>query len=144
MAKMQIIGDPFKDLALAIDKAGGNLKAAADEALTESAKIVQSNTVSAAAPYFRGGRKGYATGDMYRSIKRTVSPTWTGDVAEVHVGFDLKAKGGFHSIFVMYGTPRMQKDTQVYNAIRGIKTKKSVEAAQEKAMKKHLKLAGGE
>lgn len=143
MAKMQIIGDSFKDLALAIDKAGGDLKSAADEALRETGKIVQSNVVSAAQPYAGKGKKGYATGEMYRAIKRTYSPKWIGDVAEVGVGFDLSAKGGFHSIFIMYGTPRMAKDQAVFNAIKGAKTKKSIAAMQDKIMQKHLKLSGG-
>ena len=67
-----------------------------------------------------------------------------GDVAEVNVGFNLRQPGGFHSIFIMYGTPRIAKDTRVYNAIRGAKTKKSVEDVQMKVMAKHLKFGGSE
>lgn len=144
MAKMQIIGDPFKNLAEQIDRIGGDLRKATDEALRESAKTIQSNLTSAAQPYAGKGRKGYATGEMYRSIIRNVSPTWVGDVAEVNVGFNLRQPGGFHSIFIMYGTPRIAKDTRVYNAIRGAKTKKSVEDVQMKVMAKHLKFGGSE
>lgn len=143
MARMSIIGDSFKDLALAIDKAGGDLKAAADEALRETGKVVQTNLVSAAQPYAGKGKKGYATGEMYRAIKRTFSPVWVGDVAEVGTGFDLHENGGWHSIFIMYGTPRIAKDQAVFNAIKGTKTRKSIVAAQEKALQKHLKLSGG-
>lgn len=143
MAKMSIVGDSFKDLARAIDEAGGDLKAAADEALRDTGKLVQSNLVSAAQPYAGKGKKGYATGEMYRAIKRTFSPVWAGDVAEVGVGFDLYAKGGFHSIFIMYGTPRISKDQAVFNAIKGTKIRKRIADAQKKIMQKHLKLNGG-
>lgn len=143
MAKMDITFSGFSDLMYQLDKMGGDLKAAANEALEETGKIVQTNLVKAAAPYARkGGGKGYATGAMYRAIKRTYKVYWNGNVAEVGVGFDLTQKGGYHSIFIMYGTPRINKDTKVYNAIKGTKTRKSIASAQEKAMQKYLKLGG--
>lgn len=143
MAKMEIVFDGFKDLMARIDKAGGDMKKAADEALTSTAKLVQSNVNAAASPYASKGRKGYATGEMFRSIIQSYHPTWeTPSVAAVNVGFDLKAKGGFHSIFVMYGTPRMQKDTKLFNAIKGAKTKKQIDEVQQKALEKHLAIGG--
>lgn len=143
MAKMEIIGDPFKELAYKIDKIGGDLKTAANEALSETQKLVQSNTQSAAQPYAGKGRKGYATGEMFGAIKKPNGVEWLGDVASVGVGFNLREKGGFHSIFVMYGTPRIQKDTKLYNAIKGAKTKKEIAKLQEKIMQRYLSLAGG-
>ena len=142
MAKMQILFDGFKDLAADIDRAGGDIKAVVDEALTETQKLVQENTTTAAACYATKGRKGYATGEMYRSILKDARIEWKGMVAEVAVGFDLSQKGGYHSIFIMYGTPRIKKDQALFNAIKGTKTKKEIAELQEKILREHLRIGG--
>lgn len=144
MARMSITFKGFEDLAEQVDKAGDKLKTAVDDALTETQRIVQNNVQQASNVYARkgGGVKGYATGQMFSAIKNNIQIEWSGNVAIIHVGFDLKAPGGFHSIFVMYGTPRMAKNAKVYNAIFGAKTKKQIAEAQKKAMEKYLKLGG--
>lgn len=150
MAKMQITFDGFSDLAYAIDKAGGDLKPAVDEALNETQKIVQENVTIASAQYAsKGGGKGYSTGEMFKAIKKDPQVEWHGNVAEVGVGFNLSAKGGFHSLFIMYGTPRhgknhpgMAANKKVYNAIKGLRTRKQIAEVQEKVMQKHLNLEG--
>lgn len=139
---MSITFDGFKDLAEAVDKAGHNLEKAVDEALTESQQIVQSNLTSAAAPYAAKGLKGYATAKMYSSIIKDSGVEWAGSVASVKAGFQLDTAGGWHSIFVMYGTPRMAKDSKVYNAIKGTKTRKEIADKQQEVMDKYLKLGG--
>ena len=138
--KMKIIFDGFADLAYAIDKAGGDLKAAVYEALVETQSQIQQNVSSAAAPYAAKGRKGYATGRMYGTIVGDGAVTWEGSVAAVNAGFALGEGSGWHSIFIMYGTPRMAKDTAVYNAIKGTATKKQIERIQQEIMQKHLVL----
>jgi len=144
MARMSIEFDGFKELAEQIDKAGGQLEKAVDEALEETFDIVQTETQHASSIYAAkgGGQKGYATGAMYRAIKSGEGVQWKGSVAEVGVGFDFGKKGGYHSIFIMYGTPRMAKDTKVYNAIKGIKTRKRVYEAQQKTMQSYLRIDG--
>ncbi len=142
MAKMQILFNGFEDLAAEVDRSDGDLQKAVDEALTETAKYIQSQVTSAAAPYAAKGRKGYATGRMYGSIIEDGLVTWNGHVAEVGTGFALNESSGWHSIFVMYGTPRMAKDTKVYNAIKGAKTKKEIERIQQEIMQKYIKIGG--
>ena len=142
MAKMSITFKGFEQLAEEIDAIGGNLQKAVDEALTKTGEYIQGQVTTAAAPYASGGLKGYATGAMYRSIKSDEPVAWNGLIAEVSVGFQLNAKGGWHSIFVMYGTPRMAKNQKVYNAIKGGKTKNEVAKIQEEIMQKHLMLGG--
>lgn len=142
MARMSITFKGFEDLAYRIDKAGGNLKKAVDEALRETQKLIQDNLAAAAAVYAKGGKKGYATGEMYKTIIRNVQIEWHGAIGEVRVGFDLSKDGGYHSIFIMYGTPRMAKDTAVFNAIKGAKTKKQIAELQENIMRKYLVLGG--
>lgn len=148
MAKMSITFDGFEKLAEDIDAIDGDLHAAVDEALQETQSIVQANVESSALSYNHkgGGRKGYATGKMYNSIIRDTGIIWKGTVAEVNTGFS-GSKGsiaGFmHSIFVMYGTPRMAKDPKIYNAIKGTATRKQIAKVQEEIMSKHLELGKG-
>lgn len=142
MAKMSITFDGFKDLAEAIDKSGNDVRTAVDEALSKSQKLIQQNVTNAAAPYAHKGLKGYATGEMFKTIIKDGRVEWSGSVATVGAGFKISQKGGFHSIFVMYGTPRMAKDPKVYNSIKGTKTRKEIAALQQKVMESHLKLGG--
>lgn len=140
MARMSITFEGFKELAEKVDKATGQIKPAVNEALTEAQKVVSKNTTQAAAIYAHkgGGRKGYATGRMYKSIVKDGRVTWKGQMAEVKGGFNLREPGGYHSIFIMYGTPRMKKDTKIYNAIKGKATRDEIAKVEEKAMKKYL------
>lgn len=146
MAKMQILFDGFENLAYAIDEAGKDLHSAVDEALTETAEIVNASLTPAVAVYGGKGKKGYATGKMYESMIKDVNIEWSGMEASVGVGFstnNYKTYVGFmHSIFVMYGTPRYKKDQKIYNALRGSKVKKEIAAKQQEVMQKHLQLGG--
>lgn len=141
MAKMSITFSGFADLAADIDRSGGDLHKAVDEALTKTGQYIQSQLSSAAAPYAAKGLKGYATGKMYGDIIKDQIVSWQGSIAEVSAGFNL-SNGGWHSIFVMYGTPRMSKDTKVYNAIKGTRTKKEIEKIQQEVMQKYIKIGG--
>ena len=140
MARMSIKFDGFDDLAAEIDRAGGNLEAAVEDALLQTQEYIQNGLTIAAAPYNGKGIKGYATGKMFRSIIDDRKIYIRGNVAEVRVGFELDT--GFHSIFIMYGTPRIKKDQRVYNAIRGTKTQKDIAELQESVLRKHLALGG--
>ena len=144
MARMKIMFDGFKDLAYAIDEAGGDLHAAVNDALTQTAELVQHTLGQAALPYSEKGKKGYANGDMFNSLKKDNKVYWHGTVAEVSVGFELYEKGGWHSIFIMYGTPRFSKDQKIYNAIKGTRTKHAIAMLQQEIMQKHLALVKGE
>lgn len=142
MAKMSLTFDGFKELTEAIDKAGNDIQQAVTEALDETSKIVQQEVTSASAIYAGSGKKGYATGAMYRAIKDAGDVSWKGKVAEVEVGFELRAGGskGYHSIFLMYGTPKIPKDSKLYNAVFGSKTKNQIHEKQEEVMAQYLKL----
>lgn len=140
MARMSITFDGFKDLAYQIDKCSDNLETAVEDALLQTQAWIQNNLRVQAAPYAGKGVKGYATGHMYQTIIEDGKVDKTGTVYEVRVGFDLGADDGFHSIFVMYGTPRMAKDQKIYDAIRGTKVKKEIAELQEQVMRKYLVL----
>lgn len=141
MAKMQIIGDPMKDLLEDLDRVGGDLKGAVNEMLEETQKYIQSEVTSAAAPYAAKGLKGYAQGNMYKTIVKDGAVRWeTPTVAEVNAGFNLSEKGGYHSIFIMYGTPRIAKNQKVWNAIKGARVRKEIERIQKEILDKYMKL----
>lgn len=142
MSKMSIVFDGFTELAEELDKVSKDIKPAVNEVLVETEKLMQNKTSSAAEPYNGDGKKGYGEGDMYKAIIKGNRVTWEGNVASVGTGFDLKAKGGYHSIFVTYGTPRINKDTKLYNAMRGPRTRKEIADLQEKIMQKYIKLGG--
>ena len=144
MAKMKILFDGFEDLAADIDRCGGDVKEAVTEALQKTQDYVSERTSAAASPYASkgGGLRGYATGKMYNTIIKNHKVDWKGHIAEVSVGFKLRTRGGWHSIFVMYGTPRMSKDKKIYNAIKGTKTKKEIAKIQQEVMQEHLRLGG--
>ncbi len=147
--RMSITFDGFEKLAAELDRQGKDLKPAVNEALEETQKYIQQELQSATLQYANGGRKGYAKGDLYDSIITDPDIEWNGLVASVKVGFSSIYGGweGFmHSIFVMYGVPAhgkfnrgYGKDAKVYNAIRGIRTKKQIEKLQKEVMEKHLK-----
>lgn len=136
MARMSIMFDGFKDMAEMVDRVNPSaLKPAVDKALNATGEYIQNQVDKAALPYAHGGLKGYATGEMFKALKNANPVIWKSPyIAEVSVGFDLHAKGGFHSIFVMYGTPRMAKDPKLYNSMKGTKTKKEVAKIQEEIL----------
>lgn len=83
-----------------------------------------------------GGK--YSTGGTKKSIDRDMGVEWSGMTGEIKVGFDF-SKSGVKSIFLMYGTPRMQPVSGLKSAIYGAKTKKELATIQEEALQKVIK-----
>lgn len=156
MAKMSITFKGFDILSAELDRAGKDLKPAVNEALEKTQKYVQENLEMAVLPYAQrstkpeiGKKYSWVKGDLYQGVIREPKIEWTGTVATVGVGFttDRNWRGFMHSIFVMYGVPAhgkfnrgYQKDANVYNAIRGVRTKNQIAKLQKEIMQKHLKL----
>lgn len=141
MAKMSLVSTAISDLLVRISAVERELKPAVDEALTEVQSYVQGQTRQAAAKYTKGGTK-YSTGKMLAAIKPDDGPKWVGDVASVGVGFEIHKAGGggMHSIWMMYGTPRIKPDKKLYDAIRGARTKKQIQEIMQNALSRHAKL----
>ena len=146
MAKVGVVFSGFDDLAYQIDKAGGNLKEAVDFALTETADLVQRKVNQAALPYqSKSADHPYATGDMFNALRKDDHVRWvTPTIAEVHAGFNLYEKGGWHSIFMMYGTPKIAKDQKLYNSIKGTQMQHAIALLQETIMRGCLEFGTGE
>ena len=116
-----------------LDELGGSdyMKKGVEKALIESKKHVTPLIEQAVVNLPAGGR--YSTGDTKKSIDKDMSVEWEGMTASIKVGFDFK-KSGLTSIFLMYGTPRMQPVKGLKSAIYGTKTKKEIAELQEKVM----------
>ena len=116
-----------------LDELGGSdyMKKGVEKALIESKKHVTPLIEQAVVNLPAGGR--YSTGDTKKSIDKDMTVQWEGMTASIKVGFDFK-ESGLKSIFLMYGTPRMQPVKGLKSAIYGAKTKKEIAELQEKVM----------
>ena len=133
--KLSIDFKNFEEYAEKLDKLGGDLRGAVEQALRESAELI-TQQINADMPKHR------RTGRTQRSILND-SVEWNGSIAEIKVGFDI-SNGGFPSIFLMYGTPRMAKDQKLYNDVYGVATQRRVKEIQEKIFANAIKqIMGG-
>lgn len=123
MAKIGLQLKGFEELMADLDKLGGDLKEVTAEALEKSHAYVTPNIQKAM-------KKHHRTGRTERSIDDSGRVTWSGNTASVDVGFDISG-GGLASVFLMYGTPKMKKDTKLYNSIYGSATRKKLAEIQE-------------
>lgn len=132
-AKMSIVGDGFAELAERLDEITNDIKPAVDEALKRTHAFITPNLDEAMNKHNR-------TYKTVNSLIKENAVSWETFIATIDVGFRIR-EGGLASIFLMYGTPRMKKDTKLYNAIRGTKTKKTIYELQNDVMVKHINLA---
>lgn len=136
--------DGVAELSEKLEALGGDLKQVAEQALEFIPGDVNPK-LHAAMQKHRGH------GVTEKSIVEGQKVTWTGNIASIDVGFNLK-KGGMPSIFLMYGTPRhapgnqyggpvrpgaqehpgTKADKELYDAIYGSKTQKDIAAKQQK------------
>lgn len=129
----------FTILKKQLDMLGGDYtKQAINNALEASQQLVAEKTKVAMQPH-------KDTGDTAESIIDNQSahkPVWTGNTAEISVGFSITG-GGLPSIFLMYGTklhgqPHIAPDRQLYNAVYGAAVRKEIQAIQRKEFEKVL------
>jgi len=112
---------------------GKAMKRGVEGALKASKQHVNPLIEKSMAKLPAGGR--YSTGNTKESIDRDMSVEWSGLTASIKVGFDF-SKSGVTSIFLMYGTPRMQPVSGLKNAVYGSKTQKELATIQEEALQK--------
>lgn len=133
--KLTMTTEGFDELLRALEKAGQDSKQAAEKALIEGKKAVTPGIREAIARHRR-------TGATEASLDTKEEVRFVGTVAEIDIGFNVK-EGGLPSIFLMYGTPRMQPDKRLYNAIYGSEARKKFNEAAEKALDELMKKVGG-
>lgn len=140
MAKKSKLAFAFEEmagLAEKLENAGGNLQEAADRALRATHDYITPNLSS-------GISRHVLSGDTKESLDKRGGVVWESELkAHVNIGFNLK-EGGLPSIFLMWGTPKMQPDKKLKGAAFGAKVKREVAAIQREEMEKALKeIAGG-
>lgn len=111
------------DLIKRLEQLEGNVKATTEKALKEPQKNITKNLHNEMKKHKR-------TGVTEKSLVENPDVEWHGTTAEIDVGFDID-NGGLPSIFLMYGTPRMEKDKKLFNAIYGSKTRKEITEMQK-------------
>lgn len=134
--KMSMETKGLDELLARIDGAGGDMKEAVTKALVEAKEAVTPEIESA----IRAHRR---TGNTEASLDTDMTVDWAGPYGSIDIGFHIR-QGGLPSIFLMYGTPRIQPDKKLYDSIYGAKTRKKAQEAQQKALQEFLaKIAGG-
>lgn len=121
--KTRIEFDGFEEVIARLTKLDGDIKGVTEKALRETHKVITHKAEEAIGPHKE-------TGATEKSLKKNAEIKWVGGEASVETGFSIR-NGGLPSIFLMYGTPRMKKDQNLYNAFFGNKTKKEVMELQE-------------
>ena len=135
MTKLAIEFDGFERMMKGLEKLEGNVEKAAEEGLKKAKEHVTSNLRQGMAKHNR-------TRATVSSLDESMRTEWIGKTAVIHVGFNIR-NGGLPSIFLMYGTPRMAKDQNLYNAILGKKAAREVQDILEKTFSEAIRKAGG-
>lgn len=127
MSKFKLDFEGIEILAKRFEDMDGDLKSLANKALKQThAHITPKIEVAMQASKYNFKH----TGDTQESLRRKANIEWTGNIASVGVGFDIK-NGGLPSIFLMHGTPTIAPDRNLYNAVFSSKTKKEVQELQK-------------
>lgn len=121
--KTRIEFEGFEEVIAKLTQLEADVKGVTEKALRETHKVITKKAEAAIAPHKE-------TGATEKSLKKNAEIKWAGSEASVETGFSIR-NGGLASIFLMYGTPRMKKDQNLYNAFFGNKTKKEVMEIQE-------------
>ena len=117
----------FADLAERIENMGGNLEKACEEALIATHDLITPNLSSGIARHVD-------TGETKGSLERKPRIVWVNPhKAQVNIGFNL-TEGGWPSIFLMWGTPKMAPDTALKNAAFGPKIRREVAKVQRETL----------
>lgn len=128
MARITLDFDGITDVIKEMQRLEKNVDRAVDNALQKAKEYVTPNVEKEMTKHVQ-------TGKTKAAIDTDVRVQNDGVTAYVDVGFDISKEiqesGAPVSIFLMYGTPRrkpeMKKDTKLYNAVYGGKTKKEVQ-----------------
>jgi len=126
VAKIEMQFDGMDAIIRQLEQLEVDVRQTVTGALQEAGQLVTEQARAAIQPHRR-------TGKTEASLIENPPVEWTGTQAAVNVGFDIN-NGGLPSIFLMYGTPRMKKDTNLYNAFYGAQTQKKIEQIERDAL----------
>ncbi len=130
----------FEEMAARLDELQGDLQRVTEDALIKSKEIVTAKLLEVTIkPNYPAQGKYARRGDPTRaSIDQSKNVTWQGTTAAIDVGFDLE-KSGLAPIFLMYGTPRMDKVQAIYDAIYGSRVKAEIKRIQKETFDAAIK-----
>lgn len=131
--KLGINIEGFPELLQRFNKLGLDYKKPLEDAVISQTKEISKNL-------HRDMKKHYRTGKTESSIVDE-KPQWEGSMLTTQFGFNIK-EGGLPSIFLMYGTPRMKKDTKLYNDVYGKAVKDGLRDAIENGLYDAIRKAG--
>lgn len=138
MMKLEFAG--FDEMLKKLTALEADTKSIAEEALRRTFDIVtREEEIGIQAPNLPAQGK-FSTGRTEKSLLRTFSVKWQGTVGGTDVGFQID-KGGFPSIFLIRGTPKMQKDQKLYDAFYGDRIRGEFLNAQREVFTKALEEA---
>ena len=137
MPKLDLDFSGFDQILDELNKMGEDAKEVTDDALREAFKIITRKAEDAIQKPNLPRQGRYSSGRSERSLVRDPKITWSGSVASVDVGFNIK-KGGLPTIFMMYGTPRYMKVQALYDAFYGEQTEAEIFAAVSETYAKKL------
>lgn len=128
-SKFGVTFDGFDELMKQYDGLSGDLKKITEKCLKATHEIIT--------PKIHDDMKKHKrTGKTEAAIKEDNTVKWNGTVAGIGVGFEFPQ--GLASVFLMYGTPKMKKDTKLYNDIYGKKTRDTVAQKQKDILNKAI------
>lgn len=104
--KLQLGG--FQELITKLDSLQGDVKKAVTDALEQTGKTIGEDTVDAVDNANLPAKGEYSKGQTKASIITNPLVHWSGNQAEIGVGFDYSKKGA--GGFLITGTPRMKPD----------------------------------
>lgn len=130
----------FDDYMAKLDELGSSqaMKKAVDAGLKSSKEYVNKEITRAMQKSNLPARGKYSHGDTVKSIDKNFKVEWDGMLAETKIGFDF-SKSGLLSIFLMYGTPKMEPVNGLYDSIYGRTTKTKIRKLQKEAIQKVIK-----
>lgn len=137
MARFKLEFEGYDEILKKLTKLEADVKTVAEEALTETHKIITEKAAVAMEKQYLPAKGDYSMGRTLETLQKTPKITWNGTVASVDVGFNIK-HGGLASVFLMYGTPSMEKDQKLYDAFYGEQTEGEIRNVQKEIFYKAL------
>lgn len=127
-----------------LDELGGTdaLKRATQAGMAAAKAEVNKNIKEAMQPRNLPAGGAYSTGETLAALNTEMAVKWSGNMAEMPIGFNLYA-GGMASVFLITGTPRMAPAYGLWEAFYGKQEQRVVRKEMEKAVKKVLERLGG-
>ena len=118
----------FNELVTKLEGLNGDVKKVVTDALQQAADTIEEDTRDAVKKSNLPAKGKYSTGDTERAIA-SPSVTWSGNIAEVGVGFDYSKNGA--GGFLITGTPRMQPDRELQKMYKQKKYMKAIQRDME-------------